>query len=164
MNMIPAFEETVRNLDTAESSDRPTVLRERMNSASLAHPIKIETADIDFMGHVNNATYLTWVQNAVIAHWERFAGSDAIAAHRWVALKHEITYRKAAYLDDQLVATTVLERVRRESAFYDTVISRGKDVLAHVKSRWCCLDAVTLRPIRLADDIVKRFLPPKTAA
>src|ERR1700759_2409928 len=140
MNMIPAFEETVRNLDTAESSDRPTVLRERMNSASLAHPIKIEPADIDFMGHVNNATYLTWVQKAVIAHWERFAGSDAVAAHRWVALKHEITYRKAAFLNDQIVATTVLEQVRRESAFYDTVISRGKDVLAHVKSRWCCLD------------------------
>ena len=31
------------------------------------HPIKVEVADIDFMGHVNNARYLGWVQDAVQA-------------------------------------------------------------------------------------------------
>jgi acyl-CoA thioester hydrolase len=116
------------------------------------------------MGHVNNAKYLTWVQEAVIAHWERFAGPEAVAAHLWIALKHVITYRKAAFLNDQIVATTTLEQVRRESAFYETAISRGKDVLAHVKSRWCCLDAQTQRPTRLADDIVRRFIPSNVAA
>ena len=30
-------------------------------------------------------------------------------------------------------------------AFYETIIKRGEDVLAEVKSSWCCLDAETLR-------------------
>jgi acyl-CoA thioester hydrolase len=28
-----------------------------------------------------------------------------------------------------------------------------------VKSSWCCLDAKTLRPARLARDLVEKFLP-----
>jgi acyl-CoA thioester hydrolase len=40
------------------------------------------------------------------------------------------------------------------------VVRRGQDVLSEVKSCWCCLDAVTQRPARLARDVVSRFLPP----
>ena len=42
-------------------------------------------------------------------------------------------------------------------AFYETIIKRGEDVLAEVKSSWCCLDATTLRPARLARDVIDRF-------
>jgi acyl-CoA thioester hydrolase len=122
-----------------------------------AYPIVIDPADIDFMGHVNNATYLTWVQAAVLSHWHALAPAAAVAAHRWIAIKHEITYRKPAFLSDALVATAVLERVQRESAFYETIIRRGAEILAEVKSRWCCLDAGTLRPSRLPADVVAYF-------
>ena len=48
-------------------------------------------------------------------------------------------------------------RVERLTLF-TTVIMRGEEVLAEVKSTWCCLDAVSLRPARLARDIAARFL------
>src|SRR3546814_3401670 len=83
--------------------------------------------------------------------------SSDVCSSDLVALKHEITYRKPAFLEDQIVATVMLEKVQRESAFYETVIKRGEEVLAEVKSRWCCLDANTLRPARLARDVVDRF-------
>ena len=123
------------------------------------YAIGIEPADIDFMGHVNNANYLKWVQAAVIDHWQRLAPADAVAGHLWVALKHEITYRKPAFLNDDVIATVLLEKVQGARAFYETIIKRGEDVLAEVKSSWCCLDAETLRPARLARDLVEKFLP-----
>ena len=123
------------------------------------YAIGIEPADIDFMGHVNNANYLKWVQAAVIDHWQRLAPADAVAGHLWVALKHEITYRKPAFLDDDVIATVLLEKVQGARAFYETIIKRGEDVLAEVKSSWCCLDAETLRPSRLASNVVERFFP-----
>ncbi|MBV1690299.1 acyl-CoA thioesterase [Novosphingobium sp. G106] len=128
-------------------------------SSSHAFKISIDPLDIDFMGHVNNASYLKWVQDAVLSHWRRLAPPEALSSHQWVALRHEITYRKPAFLTDEVVATVVLERVQGASAFYDTVIRRGNDVLAEVKSRWCCLDAGTLRPTRLAASIVRNFIP-----
>jgi acyl-CoA thioester hydrolase len=129
--------------------------------ASIAHryPIGIDPADIDFMGHVNNATYLKWVQAAVVSHWEKLAPAEAVARHLWVALRHEITYRKPAFLDDEVVASVVLEKVQGARAFYQTLIQRGEEVLAEVKSSWCCLDAETLRPSRIAQDIAERFFP-----
>ena len=122
-------------------------------------PIGIDPTDIDFMGHVNNASYLKWVQEAVIDHWRALAPADAVAQHLWVALKHEITYRKPTFLGDDVVATVLLEKVQGARAFYETVIRRGEEVLAEVKSSWCCLDADTLRPARLAREIVQHFFP-----
>lgn len=121
------------------------------------HPIVVEPGDIDFMGHVNNARYLGWVQEAVVAHWRNLAPAEAVARHLWVALRHEIVYRKPAFLDDEVIATVVLEKVQGARAFYETLIRRGEEVLAEVKSSWCCVDADTLRPARIAADIAARF-------
>jgi acyl-CoA thioester hydrolase len=125
--------------------------------ASHTYNVEIDPADIDFMGHVNNASYLKWVQAAVINHWQRFAPAEAVTEHLWVALKHEITYRKPTFLDDVVIATVLLEKVQGARAFYETVIRRGEEVLAEVKSSWCCLDAQTLRPARVARDVIEHF-------
>lgn len=130
-----------------------------MTGGALPHDYRIDIVpdDIDFMGHVNNANYLKWVQEAVLAHWQKLAPADAVANHLWVALKHEITYRKPAFLDDQVIATVILEKVQGARAFYETFIKRGEEVLAEVKSSWCCVDAVTLKPARIANEIAERF-------
>ncbi|MBX3561084.1 MAG: acyl-CoA thioesterase [Sphingomonas sp.] len=123
------------------------------------HPLAIAPGDIDFMGHVNNAVYLKWVQEAVVAYWRKVAPAEAVAQHLWVAIKHEITYRRPAFLDDAIAAVVMAEGVRGARTFFSTLIQRGDEVLAEVKSSWCCLDAATLRPARLARDVVRRFLP-----
>ena len=128
-----------------------------MSAKSFAIPIRIRPDDIDFMGHVNNARYLGWVQDVVLSHWRKFAPAETIAAHAWVALKHEITYRRPAFLADDIVARTVLERVAGARAFYDTAIMRSGEVLAEVKSMWCCIDSTTLRPARIDRDIAERY-------
>jgi acyl-CoA thioester hydrolase len=102
---------------------------------------------------------LRWVQEAVISYWEKIAPAEAVAAHLWVALKHEITYRKPAFLDDVVVADVFAERVQGARAFFSTVIRRGEEVVAEVTSCWCCLDAASRKPARLAREVARRFLP-----
>ena len=130
-----------------------------MGSNMFRHPIGILPADIDHMGHVNNSVYLKWVQEAVVRYWEKVAPADAVSSHLWVALKHEISYRRPTFLEDSVVADVIAERVKGARAFFTTVIKRGEEVVAEVKSIWCCLDAVTQRPARLAGDITSKFLP-----
>lgn len=127
------------------------------------HPIAIRADDIDAMGHVNNSVYLRWVQDAVVGYWEKVAPGDAVAKHLWVALKHEITYRRPTFLDDVVVADVLAERVEGARAMFNTVVRRGEVVLAEIKSIWCCLDADSKRPVRLARHIVDKFLPPAIA-
>src|ERR1044072_232208 len=124
------------------------------------HPVAILPDDIDHMGHVNNAVYLRWVQDAVIDYWRSVAPPDAVARHLWVALKHESSYRKPSFLQDTVVAEVLAEKVEGARAYFTTIVRRGQDVLTEVKSCWCCLDAVTQRPARVAQEIARRFLPP----
>ena len=130
-----------------------------MERTMYRHAIGILPDDIDHMGHVNNSVYLKWVQEAVIRYWEKVAPSDAVTKHLWVALKHEISYRRPTLLDDIVVADVVADQVQGAKAFFTTVIKRGEVVLVEVNSIWCCLDSASLRPARLAKDIVSRFLP-----
>lgn len=132
---------------------------ECVTKTAVPYDFQVDVAqdDIDFMGHVNNASYLKWVQEAVISHWQHLAPVEAVAEHLWVALKHEITYRRPAFLDDDVVATVLLEKVHGARAFYETIIKRGTEVLAEVKSSWCCIDASTHRPTRLTQHVIDHF-------
>ncbi len=139
------------------SANSPYIMH--MTAAPHYFPIKILPDDIDFMGHVNNARYLSWVQDAVLSHWHKLAPAEAVAAHGWVALKHEITYRKPAFLDDDVIANVLLERIQGARAFYETIVKRGEEVLAEVKSSWCFIDSETLRPARIGEEIAAFFFP-----
>jgi acyl-CoA thioester hydrolase len=83
-----------------------------------------------------------------------------VAQHLWVALKHEITYLRPTFLQDTVVAEVIAEKVEGARAMFTTVLRRGDEVLSEIKSSWCCLDAVTKRPARLARDIVGGFVTP----
>ncbi|GAA4721124.1 acyl-CoA thioesterase [Sphingomonas lutea] len=125
------------------------------------YAVAIQPSDIDHMGHVNNSVYLKWVQDAVVDYWRSVAPPDAVASHLWVALKHEISYRKPTFLQDKVVAEVIAEKVEGARAHFTTVVRRGHEVLSEVKSTWCCLDANSLRPSRLAREVAARFLPPQ---
>lgn len=126
------------------------------------HPVAIDPADIDHMGHVNNSVYLKWVQEAVIDYWQSVAPPDAVAKHLWVALKHEISYLRPAFLEDGLVAEVIAEGMQGARSQFTTFIRRGEELLAEVRSSWCCLDSTTHRPARLDREVVERFLPAAT--
>ena len=127
-----------------------------MSAKPFSFAIKVLPDDIDFMGHVNNARYLGWVQDTVLAHWRKLAPADEVASKAWVAMKHEITYRRPAFLHDDVIAETVLEKIAGARSFYNTVIRRGEEVLAEVQSMWCCIDAVSLRPARISRDVAEK--------
>jgi acyl-CoA thioester hydrolase len=123
------------------------------------HQVAITADDIDHMGHVNNSVYLRWVQDAVVDYWQSVAPPEAVARHLWVALKHEITFRKPTFMQDVVVAEVIAEKVEGAKAFFTTIVKRGEEVLSEVKSCWCCLDAASKRPARLAGDVISRFVP-----
>ena len=59
-----------------------------------------------------------------------------------------------------VIAAPVLESFKGARAFYRTVISRGEEVLAEVRSAWCCIDAETLKPARIGEHLRGVFFKP----
>jgi acyl-CoA thioester hydrolase len=123
------------------------------------HEIAIVPRDIDDMGHVNNAVYLRWVQEAIVDYWQHISSADAQEELLWVAIKHGIVYRTPLFINDEVDALVTATGTRGPRASFSTDFRRGEEIAAEVRSSWCCVDAVTRRPQRIAHDIAQRFLP-----
>jgi len=117
--------------------------------------IAIEPSDIDQLGHVNNVTYLRWVQDVAVAHWMSLAPATDQARLRWVVVRHEIDYKQAAYLNDAIIARTWVGTASRIRFERHTELLRASDrtVLARARTIWCPLDAQTGKPVSVSDQV-----------
>jgi acyl-CoA thioester hydrolase len=124
--------------------------------------IPVEPADIDEMGHVNNVTYLRWVQEAAVAHWRAAAPAADQVKLRWVVLRHEIDYRQAAYLSDGIIARTWVGTASRIRFERHTELLRATDrsVLAKARTVWCPIDTETGKPVEVSSEVRARFSAP----
>src|SRR5437016_7760589 len=129
-------------------------------------PISIQPADIDELGHVNNVIYLRWVQEAAVAHWQADAPAADQAALRWVVVRHEIDYRRAAFSRDSIIARTWVGTASRNRFERHTELVRAADrrLLARALTVWCPIDAVTGRPTDVSAEVRARFSRAETAA
>jgi len=100
-----------------------------------AFAITVDPADIDFMGHVNNASYLKWVQDAVVRSLARVCSGPGDCGP---CLGRDQSQHHLPATDvfghDPVIAHVTPERVQGARAFYETIIKRGEVVLAEVKS------------------------------
>jgi acyl-CoA thioester hydrolase len=125
-------------------------------------PIRVEESDIDGLGHVNNVSYVRWVQNVAAAHWMALAPPEEQAKLLWVVLRHEIDYKRPAYLGDEIVARTwvgAATRIRFDR-HSEILLARDRTVLARALTVWCPLDSVTRRPTVVSAELRSRFSVP----
>jgi acyl-CoA thioester hydrolase len=122
-------------------------------------PIAIEPADIDQLGHVNNVTYVRWVQDIAVAHWTARASDEDQARLLWVVVRHEIDDKQAAFLKDGIVARTWVGAATRATFERHTEILRASDraLLARARTVWCPIGAVSLRPTAVSAEVRARF-------
>jgi acyl-CoA thioester hydrolase len=77
--------------------------------SSFSHVITVIEADLDELGHVNNAVYLKFMEDTARAHSLHIGmGLPVMQSHGVVpvARKHVITYHRPALLNDQLEIST----------------------------------------------------------
>jgi acyl-CoA thioester hydrolase len=122
-------------------------------------PIAIEPADIDALGHVNNVTYIRWVQDVAVAHWKAASRAADQANLRWVVVRHEIDYKQAAYPGDAIVARTWVGTASRVRFERHTELLRASDrsLLAKALTVWCPIDARTGKPTGVSAEVRAGF-------
>ena len=133
--------------------------------AAFEMPVAIEPGDIDVLGHVNNVTYLRWVQDAAVAHWTAFAPAADQEKLVWVVVRHEIDYRLPARAGDGIIARTWVGNATRLRFERHTEVLRAADraVLAKALTLWCPLDRATGKPAGVSAEVRARFSVPAPA-
>jgi acyl-CoA thioester hydrolase len=84
------------------------------------HEVEVRLADTDAMGHVNNASYLTYVEIARVAYYEQVTGNALpIGVHGaeegMILAEIRMTYRSPAFYGETLLVETRIERIGRTS-------------------------------------------------
>jgi acyl-CoA thioester hydrolase len=116
-------------------------------------------ADIDDNGHVNNVVYLRWAQELATAHWRAVAPADAQAAWAWVALRHEIDYRRPLLPGEAAHGRTWVSATAEGPRFdrYVRIDAADRAMCAQAVTTWCLIEQATGRPRRTPDWMLEMF-------
>lgn len=119
----------------------------------------VQWRDLDSVGHVNNATYGDYIENAArqalaIRGWS--PARCTAAGFDLTTQQLRIEYRQPALFNDILEISTWLAEVGPNAMMRHTTLRRVEDdeLLVQASARWGCVDSVARRPSALPPALV----------
>jgi acyl-CoA thioester hydrolase len=136
----------------------------------IRHRLVVRFSDCDPLGHVNNAKYLTYLEEARIALWRRQAGlelRDAASSggrrgQGFILARLEIDFRSPAFDGDVLDVRVSLEGFGRTSATYAYELADAASgrLVASARSVLVWYDYAASRPVPLPAETRARLTVP----
>lgn len=122
--------------------------------------ITATAADIDMMGHVNNAVWVQWIQEVATRHWIAVADPAHVDAYVWVVTRHEIDYRGNVRAGETVTARTWVGEAPRGARFDRLMEFIGADGKVKVAARttWAIMDKASGRIARVPPEVAAPFL------
>jgi acyl-CoA thioester hydrolase len=131
------------------------------------HQLEVRFRDCDAMGHVNNAVYLTYLEETRFHHWRAFglakraiaspASPDAAVADDVpgvIVARVEIDYRRAAKHGDVLSIHLGVAAIGRTSFTYEyEIIDQSGALIATAKTVIVRFDYAAGRPVPIPEDL-----------
>jgi acyl-CoA thioester hydrolase len=145
-------------------------------------PVRVRFHECDPLGHVNNAVYLHYLEQAAIDHaaeagWPQERLEAELGAV-FMAARHEIDYLRPAVAGDRLVIVTWPEQMGMATALRRYVIRRAAETepvsglvadpdldaltageaVVRAVTRWALVRLDTGRPVRIPAAVVDDFI------
>ncbi|HEY9640339.1 MAG TPA: thioesterase family protein [Coleofasciculaceae cyanobacterium] len=130
-------------------------------AAFITH-LRVRHYEMDALGHVNNAVYQHYLEQAAIEHSEhlgfgpvRYQEMGGVFVMRRVA----IDYLRPAVAGDLLSITTWLQDMKgtRATRCYEIRKRNEPDLLVTAEALWVWVDAMTMRPRAIPEVILSAF-------
>jgi acyl-CoA thioester hydrolase len=132
-----------------------------------SHQLEVRFRDCDSMGHVNNAVYLTYLEQARFNHWRACGiGKDAIGSPASpdasvaedvpgvIVARVEIDYRRAAKFGDVLRIDLGVAAIGRTSFTYEyEILDQSGALIATAKTVIVRFDYAAGRPVPISEEL-----------
>ena len=124
--------------------------------------IVVQPQDIDDLGHVNNATYLQYVEQVARAH----ADAVGMTLPRLVEIgmvpvvrRHTVTYHRPAMEGEELLVRTVITSARgaRATRHNEVLRALSGELLVDADTEWVWINPETGMPRPTAPEILEAF-------
>lgn len=125
---------------------------------------RVRHYELDFLGHLNHANYVRFMQEAAIEastaagfspEWYREHGAS------WVIRRLEIRYHAQVYYNEELEITTWVSDLKRVTSHREYALTRLRDgaPVARARVNWVYLDLRTGAPVRIPEYFREAFQP-----
>ena len=122
--------------------------------------ILIPATAIDENGHVNNVTYVQWMQDIAVEHYSSIGGIEAQGSDStWVVREHKIEYFLPAFAGEEIEIRTWVENIRRVRSLrkYEFVRKTDGKILVKGETDWVYMDVKTGLPRPVPDSVTAIF-------
>lgn len=133
-----------------------------MQSTIFTKTITIPASAIDENGHVNNVTYVQWMQDIAVEHYATAGGVTAQGQNAtWVVREHKVEYLRPAFAGQEIEIRTWVEDARRVRSLrkYEFVRVSDSSLLVRGETDWVFVDASTGRPLLIPETVVSLLSP-----
>ncbi len=117
--------------------------------------LKVRFIECDMYGHVNNATYLSYLEYARVELLRKLnipINKLSELGFYLLIIKICIEYKKPAVLDDKLtIRTRLIEKKIISGTFNQTIFKENK-IIVDAQVKWVCSD-IKGKPIRLPEKL-----------
>lgn len=124
--------------------------------------LRVRHYEMDSLGHVNNAVYQHYLEQAAIEHsehlgytWERYREIGGV----FVLRKMTMEYLRPAVAGDRLDVTTWIGQMRGPRAMRSYEIRRADDgeLLLSAEALWVWVDMTSMRPRAIPPALLETF-------
>lgn len=97
--------------------------------------VDVRFNDLDAMGHVNNAIYLSYIEQGRVAYWRQLTGSDDLSGFNYILARVEIDYRRPIELCQRVLVHLRVSEVGSKSFTFDYAITSVDGAVLHASAR-----------------------------
>jgi acyl-CoA thioester hydrolase len=120
---------------------------------SFVHRETVRFRDLDAMGHMNNAVYATFIEQARLA----FLTPNGASVENMILARLEIDFRSPVELGETIEIAVTPARIGTKSFDLDYVLRAGARVVAEAKTVLVAYDYATGSSIELPDEWKERL-------
>jgi acyl-CoA thioester hydrolase len=115
---------------------------------AFSQPIDVRFSDLDALGHVNHAVFISYLEHARTNWWRALIGERAFQEEGFVMARVEMDYRKPIGLGDQVRVELRCAHLGRTSFTLAYKVIREPDgvMLAEAQTVQVMVDFATMRP------------------
>jgi acyl-CoA thioester hydrolase len=124
-----------------------------MDGYPFSCPIQVRWRDLDAFGHVNNATFASYLEMARTEVWTAlFGGRNALEIPFFVK-RLEIDFRRPIDLEDEVRVWLRVGETRGASFTFEYLVEAGGEIAAEAVTKLACVDKKTGRPVPIEPDV-----------
>ena len=131
-----------------------------MSAFKFSTQIEVRFRDLDALGHVNNAVYLTYFEIARFHYWRKLFGNEAFHRHSFVVVRAECNYRSPAQSGEVLHVFAKVSELKKSSFVfeYQIIESQTGRVVADGLTVQACFDPEANRAKPISEELRESIL------